>query len=112
MKSMAMKAIALSDEVVANVGYSNKGITEKSAPKYPYCLKIYLSQDELNMLEMKDLPAVGSFLPMQAKVMVVGQRLDDGNKTLELQITDMSLGSEEKKKDPMEALYGEEKEEA
>jgi hypothetical protein len=111
MKSMALnKMMAMSDEVVANVGYSNKGLAEKpSEPKYPYCLRLYLSQSELDMLGLKELPSIGSKMSMEATVMVVGQRLDEGAKTMEIQIIEMELesDSDKKLKDPSEALYGE-----
>lgn len=119
MKHMGLnKMMAMSDEVVANVGYSNKGLAEKpSEPKYPYCLRLYLSQQELDMLGMTELPPVGSVMEMEAKVMIVGQRLDDGAKTMELQITDMELSyemeMEDEKSSPEDVLYGkEEKSEA
>lgn len=101
-----------SDEIVKNVGYSAAGLGsegEKAAegPEYPYCLKLYLGPEELAKLGMTELPQLGSTIDLMAKAMVVGQRLDDNNKTMEIQITDMALGSgEAAKKSPLEALYG------
>ena len=96
------------DEIVKNVGYSAAGLgAEKEGPEYPYCLKLYLGPEELAKLGMTELPPLGSTIELMAKAMIVGQRLDDNNKTMEIQITDMALGKgESDKKSPLEALYG------
>ena len=97
----------LGDDVVANVGFSGKGITEPAKPEYPYCLKLYLSQQELDMLEIEDLPVVGTTLNLKAKVLVSSTRSDvEMGNTMELQIVEMELGSEKKPMNPEEALYG------
>ena len=107
MKSMALKkSMMMGDDVVANVGFSGKGITE-AKPEYPYCLKLYLSQQELDMLEIEDLPVVGTKLKLNATVLVSSTRSDvEMGNTMELQITEMELGSEKKPMAPEEALYG------
>lgn len=98
------------DEIVKNVGYSAAGLgseKEVEGPEYPYCLKLYLGPDELAKLGMTELPQLGSLVDMMAKVKVVGQRLDDNNKTMEIQIVEMALGKiEQENKNPAEALYG------
>lgn len=107
------------EEIVADVGYSSEGLAheksesksepKKEGPDYPYCLKLYLGPDEVKKLALSQMPALGSSLEMMAKVMVVGQRLDDNNMTLELQITDMGLdkpAAPMAKKSAVEALYG------
>lgn len=108
MKNMALKKpMMLGEDVVANVGFSGKGITEAAKPEYPYCLKLYLSQQELDMLEIEDLPVVGTMLKLNAKVLVSSTRSDvELGNTMELQITEMELGSEKKPMDAQEALYG------
>jgi len=103
----------LGDDVVANVGFSGKGITEQAKPEYPYCLKLYLSQQELDMLEIEDLPVVGTTLKLNAKVLVSSTRSDvEMGNTMELQIVEMELGSEKKPMDAEEALYGKSEKEA
>ena len=78
MKNMALKKpMMLGEDVVANVGFSGKGITEAAKPEYPYCLKLYLSQQELDMLEIEDLPVVGTMLKLNAKVLVSSTRSTD-----------------------------------
>ncbi len=115
MSNMAIaKSNAAEDgaEIVKDVGYSNKGISKSDQPEYPYCLKIYLGPKELDSLGVKELPQLGSFMMMMAKVKVVSQRLDEGaGKTMEIQITEMSLEAE-REKNPIQALYGEIKQEA
>ena len=88
MKNMALKKpMMLGEDVVANVGFSGKGITEAAKPEYPYCLKLYLSQQELDMLEIEDLPVVGTMLKLNAKVLVSSTRSDvEMGNTMELQM--------------------------
>ena len=71
------------------------------APDYPYGLCIRLDGDELDKLGMKELPQVGTEIPItvKAKVTRVSQSAaDTGNKEydemrcVELQITDMAIG--------------------
>lgn len=114
MKNMANKKLAMmgGDEVVANVGFSNKGVTESAEVEYPYCLRLYLGQEELEKLQLEKLPDIGSVINMAAKCKVVAIRQDEKlGSSLELQITDMMLGSPKKEKSAEAALYGEEEEE-
>lgn len=117
---MAKKKMIMAGEgVMADVGFSGASVTglkskgamtnlaEKEQPEYPYCLKLYLSQDELEMLGVKELPALNSVLDIMAKAKVVALREEKDNCTMELQITDMALGSPKKEKNPQAALYGE-----
>lgn len=106
---MAMKKnMLMGDEVVADVGFSGAGLREEPKVEYPYCLKLYLSQDELNMLGIDKLPEVGTTIPMKATVKVMSTRLDEAmGKTMELQIIEMELGKDkEEPKDYAKEIYG------
>jgi len=116
LKNMAIKKkmMALGDEVVPNVGFSNKGISDESSEEkeYPYCLRLYLGPDELSSLGIEKLPELGSVLQILASAKVCELKSDEkyGN-SLVLQITDMAVKSAgQEKKDPSVALYGENKE--
>ena len=117
---MAKKRMVMAGEgVMADVGFSGASVTglskkgamqsmaEQEQPEYPYCLKLYLSHDELEMLGVKELPALNSVLDIMAKAKVVALREEKDNCTMELQITDMALGAPKKEKSPQAALYGE-----
>ena len=111
LKSMKIQKM-MGDEMVSNVGYSNKGLggAEKEEESYPYCLKLYLGPDELKMLELKELPKLGSSLDLMAKVKVMSMRIEGMGNCLELQITDMALGSNKKLKNVEKMLYSEDAE--
>lgn len=101
MKNMALKKSMTSEYAMPN------RVMSEAKPEYPYCLKLYLSQQELDMLEIEDLPVVGTMLKLNAKVLVSSTRSDvEMGNTMELQITEMELGSEKKPMNPEEALYG------
>lgn len=112
LKSMKLgtNKMLMGDEVVADVGYSNKGLSKEAGPKYPYCLKLYLSEQELSMLGVDKLPVLGSSVEVYAKAIVMATRLENESKTMELQITDMSLEMPSKKKSAEDSLYGESEE--
>lgn len=86
--------------------------------EYPYGLELCLDCDTLEKLGVKELPAVGSVMKIQAMATVVSvsERMehgekDDTDKRMSLQITHMSLGSGPKKsveESAAEKLYGEE----
>ena len=63
--------------------------------EYPYGLEIHLDHPSLEKLGIKELPAVGSKMHLEAKVHVSGAMMHDGpagkHKSLHLQITHMSL---------------------
>lgn len=111
MKSMAIKKMMkMDDEIVENVGFSNKGMNEdenddeKEAEEYPYCLRLYLGSEELKMLGIKDLPKLGSKMPMNAIVKVIGMHANENGQSLDLQIIAMEL--EQKKQKSVEStLY-------
>lgn len=71
------------------------------AADYPYGLVVNLDTDELDKLGLKELPAVGTELPITVKVKVtrVEQSASEGprdeaneRRTMSLQITDMAIG--------------------
>lgn len=113
MKSMALKknTILGGDDVVANVGYSAKGLSEPSKPEYPYCLRLSLGPDELKMLGITELPKINSEMELEAKVKVVGVSTSEHGDRLELQITEMALDNDDDEETPLEnIMYGENKE--
>ncbi len=90
-----------------------KSITE-SMPAYPYGLRVHLDDDSLKKLGLDKLPKVGSSKYLGARVEIVSvsesesRNGDGGNKhrSVELQITDMGLDSDEST-DAAETLYNE-----
>lgn len=84
--------------------------SEMSKPEYPYGLCIRLEKEQLEKLNMNELPEVGQEMPMKiiAKVSEVSSRQyeKEDHKTVELQITDISTG--EKKESKAKTLYGDE----
>ena len=113
MKSMALKknTILGGDDVVANVGYSAKGLAEPSKPEYPYCLRLNLGPDEIKMLGMTELPKINSEMKLEAKVKVVGISTSEYGDRLELQITDMALDMDKDEESSIEnIMYGGNKE--
>lgn len=70
---------------------------EATAPDYPWGLCIHLDGDELDKLGIKQLPAVGTEIPVTVKVKVtrVSQSAVEGSdeqRSVDLQITDMGIG--------------------
>lgn len=70
---------------------------EATAPDYPWGLCIHLDADELDKLGMKQLPAIGTEIPVMVKVKVtrVSQSAVEGSdeqRSVDLQITDMGIG--------------------
>ena len=70
---------------------------EAIAPDYPYGLCIHLDRDELKKVGMKELPKVGTEMPITAvaKVTRVSQSAVEGadeEASIDLQITDLGLG--------------------
>lgn len=66
------------------------------APDYPYGLCIRLDKEELDKLGMKQLPAVGTEMPLEVNVKVtrVSQSAAEGaddQTNVELQITDIGI---------------------
>lgn len=84
-------------------------------PEYPYGLSISLDEYCLEKLGIKEMPEVGKAMTLQAKVEVTSisehqNQNEKSNRSLSLQITDMSLEGTEEKKDTEETLYGKNKE--
>lgn len=70
---------------------------EALAPDYPYGLCIHMDGDELDKVGMKELPAVGTEIPITVRVKVtrVSQSAVEGadeERSIDLQITDMAIG--------------------
>lgn len=86
-------------------------------PEYPYGLEIHLDEIGLKKLGMKDMPAVGSKMKMDARVHVSGAMMHEGpegkHRSLHLQITHMELAKGHEETDGEtkgKKLYGGEKE--
>lgn len=106
MNNMAMKKTMMAEGAVKE-GFSMAQPVKKESPEYPYCLRLYLGHEELMNLGLDKLPSIGSVVNIQAKAIVMGQRLNDENcKTMEIQITDMGIGTG-KMKNMAETLYSE-----
>ena len=74
---------------------------EAMAPDYPWGLCINMDGDELDKLGMKELPQVGTVMPMQVlvKVTSVSQSASEGrgeeydeSRRVSFQITDIGIG--------------------
>lgn len=81
-------------------------------PKYPYGLTIRLENESIEKLGIGEIPESGKKMMVIAEVEVVGtnvRSMSNGkdHKSIELQITDMSLNDKEKKKEASDKLYGE-----
>jgi len=76
---------------------------------YPYGLKICIDYESMEKLGIKELPAVGATMKIQAVVEVCGismhETKDHECKSIDLQIVEM--GVEGKKVDVAKKLYGE-----
>ena len=80
-------------------------------PQYPYGLCINLHADELAKLGITSLPAVGTEMTLMARVFVKSTSAyqsqgGESNTSMDLQITDMELGSANTSSSAAEALYG------
>lgn len=85
------------------------GEVEADEPQYPYGLCLHLGKDELDKLDVKDLPEVGTPVMVQAKAFVKSTSAyntqgDGKSMSVELQITDMEIMPGEKK-DPASVMY-------
>ena len=69
---------------------------EGEKEKYPWGLRISLENDQLDALEMKSMPGIGSTMTMTCEVRVTGCREDErqdgeAERCLSLQITSMGM---------------------
>lgn len=82
------------------------------APEYPYGLRIELGNDALEKLGITALPGVGKKIMVEAvcEVCSVSQyenKDKTSNRSVSLQITDMSVVEAKEKKSVSDSLYGE-----
>lgn len=89
--------------------YLGAPIEPGDAPAYPYGLTLHLDDDTLKKLGMTEVPAVGTEMLLQGKVVVTSCGMNqeqDGDKKsrCELQITDMEL-HDSAAKEPAAKLY-------
>lgn len=86
--------------------------SDEDLPRYPYGLTLYLDDDTLEKLGLKELPKVGSTMLAQITVMITGtsQRATQSTKEgeqmstcVDMQITDMDLAPPAK--DMAKSLY-------
>lgn len=68
-----------------------------SGDEYPWGLRLNLEQQSIKKLGMKELPEIGSEVMVHAKAKVVGARMSENEKSLELQITDMEMAGDDDK---------------
>jgi hypothetical protein len=79
-------------------------------PEYPYGLRICLNEESIKKLGIDKLPELGAEMILNAKVSVcsVSKSESEGGvyRNLDLQITDMELGSKKSSSDLAKKLYG------
>lgn len=73
---------------------------EATQPDYPYGLVLHLEKDEIDKLGMKQLPGIGTEMPMHVLLRVtrVSQSAAEGadeQTSVDLQITDIGIGAAE-----------------
>jgi hypothetical protein len=93
MKDMSLTKAEAKDQVESSMPSEAE---EDDLPKYPYGLTMYLQDEVLLKLGMKELPQVGSEMVLTAKVIVTGinSRQTQGEKAescADIQITAMDL---------------------
>lgn len=87
---------------------------EVERPKYPYGTSLYLDEVAMKKLGMKEMPSVGTEIPVIAIAKVTGtseREYEDGKRqSLDLQITSMAFDLPEEPTTPMgkaaQKLYG------
>jgi len=91
---MAMKDLKITKKE-AKTKSESMVIGSPDQERYPYGLRLDLSNDTLEKLGMTKLPAVGTVLMFEAKAKVVGSRQSategSENRSVELQITHIDL---------------------
>lgn len=101
-----MKSLEITDSD-AKDKYS-EGVIRHDRPKYPYGTKIYIGKEMMAKLEMSELPSVGATFMILASAKVVEASEENDEKKFELQLTDMAIKPDEKKKDSVdiaESIY-------
>lgn len=87
------------------------GTIEGDEPRYPYGLCLHLGNDEIEKLQLTEVPDVGTEVMIMAKAFVKSTSAYDTqteglSRSAELQITDMELAPA--KKDAAQVMYGKE----
>lgn len=89
---MALKSLKISAKEAKK---QNEPVAVGNEDRYPWGTRLDLNKDSLDKLGIKDLPAVGTKMMIEAKVTVIATRQtareDDTTRSLELQITDMAI---------------------
>lgn len=90
--------------------YSTEAIAS-DAPSYPYGLCLHLDDDALQKLGLTEMPAVGTELMVMAKAIVKGTSAhayegEQAHRSVDVQITDLELGSVASASSAADALYG------
>lgn len=95
---MAMTSLKISKEEVKKKNASLSIASDGDGERYPYGTRLDLDKEALDKLGITDMPAVGTKMMLEAKVTVIGSRQSASDKSehrsIELQITDMELGSD------------------
>lgn len=108
MTSMAMSKSEKQESMLCAPG-------DGKTPNYPWELKLYLTQSDLEKLGITDRPAIGSLFTLTCQAIVAGSSEracadGDGEKTertVDMQITDMTADPAGKSDRPAsEVLYG------
>lgn len=87
------------------------GTIEGDEPRYPYGLCLHLGNDEIEKLQLTEVPDVGTEVMIMAKAFVKSTSAYDTqteglSRSAELQITDMELAPP--KKDAAQVMFGKE----
>ena len=82
----------------------------ETKPEYPYGLRISLNKESMEKLGMS-LPGIGDKVSIQAvgEIVAFSQYESDGhkNKSCDIQIEELQIGSKKEEKDASKSLYGE-----
>lgn len=74
-------------------------VSSSDGERYPYGTRIELNNESLDKMGIKELPAAGTKMMIEAKVTVIASRQSVSNerttRSVEFQITDMDLESDE-----------------
>lgn len=80
---------------------------QETEVEYPYCLKLHLNKEVIDMLGMKEMPSVEQVFAIQGMAKVVGVRSDEYGPMVEIQIVELGMEKSKEKINVQKALYGE-----